>query len=213
MLNENYQQFLTFLDNEDKDNAVGYALDLLAQKQITLQDLYYNFLTPSLNDFVCKANDESICIWKEHTRTSIIRTILESTYSFVAKNRKPSNNKKVLVLCPPQEYHEIGAIIATHVLTLYGFDATYIGANTPKEDIYSAVRALKPDYLALSVTNYYNLFVTKTITEYLKEEFPHVKIVLGGSAFTRTGAKDQITYDYIIQTESDIEQLAKEVNV
>lgn len=211
MLNENYQLFLTFLDNEDKDNAVRLTLDLLNQKQITLQELYYHFLTPSLNDFVCNADDKSICIWKEHTRTSIIRTILESSYSFVANERKASNGIKILVLCPPQEYHEIGAIIATHVLTLYGFDATYIGANTPKEDIYSAVRALEPDYLALSVTNYYNLFVTKTITEHLKETFPNVKIVLGGSAFSRTGAKEQVIYDYIIQTEEDIEALAKEV--
>ncbi|MGD9886488.1 MAG: cobalamin-dependent protein [Bacilli bacterium] len=55
-----------------------------------------------------------------------------------------------------------------------------MGANTPKHDILSAVSVFKPDYVAISVTNYYNLVVTKQITKAIKEKDPSVKIIVGG---------------------------------
>ena len=205
-MNPYYPKFLDLVNHENKDEAMLYVLDLLKEKKIELYDLYDFFLRPVLNEFVCNSEDEEICIWKEHVRTSIVRTILESTYPYlieVKKTVKP-NNQKVVVVCPSEEFHEVGAIIVTNYFTLAGFDAQYIGANTPKGDIVSAVKALKPDYLALSVTNYYNLVVTKQITEQVKGLFPYVKVILGGNAFSKPGALDHLVYDYHLKTKEDI---------
>ena len=205
-MNPYYPKFLDLVNHENKDEAMLYVLDLLKEKKIELYDLYDFFLRPVLNEFVCNSEDEEICIWKEHVRTSIVRTILESTYPYlieVKKTVKP-NNQKVVVVCPSEEFHEVGAIIVTNYFTLAGFDAQYIGANTPKGDIVSAVKALKPDYLALSVTNYYNLVVTKQITEQVKGLFPNVKVILGGNAFSKPGALDHLVYDYHLKTKEDI---------
>ncbi len=208
-MNPYYPKFLDLVNHENKDEAMLYVLDLLKEKKIELYDLYDFFLRPVLNEFVCNSEDEEICIWKEHVRTSIVRTILESTYPYlieVKKTVKP-NNQKVVVVCPSEEFHEVGAIIVTNYFTLAGFDAQYIGANTPKGDIVSAVKALKPDYLALSVTNYYNLVVTKQITEQVKGLFPNVKVILGGNAFSKPGALDHLVYDYHLKTKEDIFKL------
>lgn len=208
-MNPYYPKFLDLVNHENKDEAMLYVLDLLKEKKIELYDLYDFFLRPVLNEFVCNSEDEEICIWKEHVRTSIVRTILESTYPYlieVKKTVKP-NNQKVVVVCPSEEFHEVGAIIVTNYFTLAGFDAQYIGANTPKGDIVSAVKALKPDYLALSVTNYYNLVVTKQITEQVKGLFPNVKVILGGNAFSKPGALDYLVYDYHLKTKEDIFKL------
>lgn len=208
-MNPYYPKFLDLVNHENKDEAMLYVLDLLKEKKIELYDLYDFFLRPVLNEFVCNSEDEEICIWKEHVRTSIVRTILESTYPYlieVKKTVKP-NQQKVVVVCPSEEFHEVGAIIVTNYFTLAGFDAQYIGANTPKGDIVSAVKALKPDYLALSVTNYYNLVVTKQITEQVKGLFPNVKVILGGNAFSKPGALDHLVYDYHLKTKEDIFKL------
>ena len=208
-MNPYYPKLLDLVNHENKDEAMLYVLDLLKEKKIELYDLYDFFLRPVLNEFVCNSEDEEICIWKEHVRTSIVRTILESTYPYlieVKKTVKP-NNQKVVVVCPSEEFHEVGAIIVTNYFTLAGFDAQYIGANTPKGDIVSAVKALKPDYLALSVTNYYNLVVTKQITEQVKGLFPNVKVILGGNAFSKPGALDHLVYDYHLKTKEDIFKL------
>jgi MerR family transcriptional regulator, light-induced transcriptional regulator len=204
-----YEPFLKLVNEENKDEAMTYVLNLLKDKKIELYDLYDFFLRPVLNEFVCSSEDEEICIWKEHVRTSIVRTILESTYPYLIEIKKsvPKNNQKVVVVCPSEEFHEVGAIIVTNYFSLAGFDAQYIGANTPKNDILSAVKALKPDYLALSVTNYYNLVVTKQITEQVKGLFPNVKIIVGGNAFNKPGALDHLVYDYHLTHKDDIFKL------
>jgi len=201
-----YKTFLKYLDDENRDESIGFALKLIEEKKITLEEMYLQLLTPALTEFHCEEEDEQICIWKEHARTSIIRTILESLYVYVIERKKlvPSKGKTIMVLCPSEEYHEIGAIIVSHFFALAGYDARYIGANTPKNDILSAVKALKPDMLALSVTNYYNIVITKKITEDIKLQFPNVKIIVGGQAFNHTDALSQVKYDYHLTDLSSI---------
>lgn len=195
-----YKTFIEFLSQENRDASIEYALNLIKNQKITLEELYLQLLTPALTGFQCDDDDQEICIWKEHARTSIIRTILESVYSYVIERKKAvtSKNKTVMVLCPSEEYHEIGAIIVSHFFALAGYDARYIGANTPKKDIVSAVKALKPDMLAISVTNYYNVVITKKITEDVKSSYPKVKIIVGGQAFAHEDALNQVNYDYYL---------------
>ncbi|MFA7055764.1 MAG: cobalamin B12-binding domain-containing protein, partial [Acholeplasmataceae bacterium] len=123
---------------------------------------------------------------------------------------KKKIGKKIVVLTPSFEYHEIGAIMVSHYLRLEGFDAHYIGANTPKSEILSAIRAYLPDYVALSVTNPYNIVVTKQITDEIKKFFPEIKIIVGGLAFQHEGAKESINVDYVLQTLDDIKTFSKE---
>lgn len=207
-----FPQFLHYLDKEDKDEAVGFIINLLEKNELSLEDLYLHLLTPSLTTFVCENEDHEICIWKEHTRTSIVRTILEATYPYVIKRKKlvEKRNKKVVVVCPSEEYHEIGAIIVSLMFALQGYDSLYIGANTPKSDILSAVKALNPDYIAFSVTNYYNLVITKKITEEIKSAYPQVKIIVGGQAFLQAGALNQVHYDYYLNQIENIAEIERE---
>lgn len=208
-MNKHYNQFISLLDAENKDASIEFALSLLEKQEITLEELYLELLAPSLQLFSCQIADRDLCIWKEHTRTSIVRTILECSYPYVIEKRKQVklNHKKVVVLCPSEEYHEIGAIIVNHYFLLAGYDSQYIGANTPKQDIILAVRAFKPDYVALSVTNYYNIVITKQITDAIKDAYPTVKIVVGGQAFLQQGALEQVKHDYYLQNVKDVYHL------
>ncbi len=151
-----------------------------------MNELYEQILGPLLNVMHCPENDES-CIWREHVRSSIVRAIVEVAYPFVLKAKEKPDftpvGKCVLIVCPLEEYHEIGARMASDFFELAGFDAKYVGANTPNRDIMAAVRFLKPDYVAISVTNYYNLVKAKATIASIRAEYPDIQIVLGGSAF------------------------------
>jgi MerR family transcriptional regulator, light-induced transcriptional regulator len=208
-----YETFLDYLKKEDKQYAVTYAINLLNEGIETIETLYLNYLAKALIDFTCTDQDEDICIWKEHTRTSIIRTILEISYQHVLKRLETVQkvHKKIVVTTPAFEYHEIGAIMNTHFMLLEGFDATYIGANTPKSEILSAIKAYRPDYIALSVTNPYNLVITKQVTDELKLKYPEVKIILGGQAFHHHEALTHLQYDHIFYTLEDLKAFRKEV--
>lgn len=211
MIQSYYDHFIKLLDQENKDLSIQYVLSLLDENQISLEELYEQLLTPALIHFDCRLEDKEICIWKEHTRTSIIRTILEATYPYIIKRKMLINpkNQKVVIVCPSEEYHEIGAIIATHFFDLAGYDARYIGANTPSNDIISAIKALTPDYIAISVTNYYNLVVTKKVIDILRQKYPELKIIIGGQAFSQEGALEHISYDYHITKMEDIFDFGK----
>ena len=208
-----FKEFIQFLKEENKEKAVDYAYQLLKNQKVTIEELYLYLLAPSLSHFDCDSEDADICIWKEHFRTSVIRTILEMSYVFILERIKDQkkNNQKIVVLTPAFEYHEIGAIINTHFFILSGFDASYIGANTPKTEIIQAIRAYHPDYVALSVTNPYNLVITKQTTDEIKRFFPEVKIILGGQAFQNQHALSTMTYDYILQSLDDLKAFTKEV--
>lgn len=208
-----YHNFLKHLKAEDKQKAVQYALDLISENKVSLEELYLNILAPSLTTFECDEKDEEICIWKEHFRTSIIRTIIESCYVDVLERLKDvkKNHIKIVVLTPAFEYHEIGAIMNTHFMMLEGFDAHYIGANTPKPEILSAIRAYQPDFIALSVTNPYNIVVTKQTTDEIKRFFPEVGIILGGQAFKDAHNVEHLNYDYILNSLDDLKDFTKKV--
>jgi len=213
MLETYMKTFLGFLKKEDKKQAVRYAIDLLEQKKLTLEQLYLELLAPTLSNFECDIDDQEVCIWKEHIRTSIIRTILETSYLFIIERLQTVEHvdRTILVLTPAFEYHEIGAIMNAHLMLLQGFDARYIGANTPKDEIMSALRAYEPDFIALSVSNTYNIVVTKRITEEIRRFFPDVGIILGGRAFFRQGATESLTYDYLLNSLDDLKAFKKKV--
>lgn len=208
-----YHFFLQLLEQEKKDAVVNYVITLLDTKQITIEELYLEWLSRSLLEFRCKVDDKEVCIWKEHYRTSMIRTIIECTYPYILERLKttPKIPFKVVVLTPTQEYHEIGALIITNLMVLLGLDAAFIGANTPKEEIISAVRAFSPDYVAMSVTNPYNLVVTKKITDALKETFPTLKVILGGQAFQNYHTNIDFKVDYIMNQYQDLLDFVHEV--
>ena len=209
-----YNEFMDILEKEDKDKAVLFAHELLESNKLSIESLYLELLAPSLYNFSCKAKDEDICIWKEHLRTSIIRTILEMSYLYILKrlDTVQKNHTKIVFLTPAFEFHEIGAIMNTHFFLLNGFDASYIGANTPKSDILQAIRAYQPDYVALSVTNPYNIVITKQTTDEIKRFFPNVGIILGGQAFKESHNIENLQYDYILQSLEDIKSFGKKVS-
>ena len=213
MKHEWFNEFMSYLKLEDKAKAVSFAMGLIEKNQVTLEELYLDILAPSLIYFQCEEKDEDICIWKEHFRTSVIRTILESCYIHVLKRVESSkaNGIKIMVLTPAFEYHEIGAIMNTHFMLLEGFDAYYIGANTPKSEIISALRAYHPDFIALSVTNPYNIVVTKQTTDEIRRYFPEIGIILGGQAFREPKNVEHLTYDYILNTLDDLKAFGKKV--
>lgn len=214
LMEEHFAVFKTLLEAERKDEAIEYALHLLESKEMDVVELYTQILTPALNHMVCDLADQSICIWKEHVRTAIVRTIVECCYPFVLEKRKQVNYSPkgtAIVMCPPEEYHDLGARMAADFYTISGYNTIFVGSNTPYQDFYNAIDMIKPDVLAISVSNYYNLLATKRIIEELKNK-KHVTfpIVAGGHAFDQKPENcRKVGADRYVQTFEDIVELSE----
>ncbi|TJX15842.1 cobalamin B12-binding domain-containing protein [Tissierella creatinini] len=204
------EALLKSLDKEDKDKSVQLAIKGLNEVQFTIPFLYEEILRPFLYSIdECKDDD---CIWKEHVRTSIVRTIIECVYPHVIEQKKEvvSNGLKVLLVCPEKEYHEIGLRMVADFFSLNGYEAIFIGTNTPKKQVLYALVNTEPDYLAISVTDYYLLFEAKKMIEKIKSISGSIKIIVGGRAFKNNKELiKEMEVDIYLETYEDIVNLRK----
>lgn len=208
-----FTEFLKYLEEENKQKVLQFVLSKLESKEIDIITLYNELLRPALNEMKCDG-PEQFCIWKEHVRSSIIRALVENCYLYVLKERDEKfhtlkNDEKVMVICPPEELHEIGPRMVADFFTLCGYNVTFIGANTPKKSFLSAINYLKPKYIAISVTNYYNIVATKTIIKEIhKQEYKDFKIIVGGHAFEKNpNIYSEMGADLLLRSFEDIRSL------
>jgi len=213
-MEKKYEEFIAFLEDENKEDALSYALNLLRNKDMDVIALYTNLLTPALNKMECKLADKNICIWKEHVRTAIVRTIVECCYPYVIEKKKELNYAAVgtaVILCPPEEYHDLGAKMVADFLTICGYKAIFVGSNTPYQDFMNAIDSIHPNIVAISVSNYYNLVATKKIIEDLRlVNHSPFKIIVGGYAFDRNTENYKLVgADYYANAFLDIERIIR----
>lgn len=213
-----FNEFTGYLDNEDKESCVRFVLSKLENRQIDIVTLYNQVLTPSLNEPFCIDESGDTCIWKEHIRTSIIHTIIECCYPYVINEKRSLFSDKlkgnVIIACPQEEFHEIGARMVVDFFTLCGYLTTFIGANTPLKEILNAVEHVKPAYVGISVTNYYNLVIArktiKSVIELRSSLHADYKVIVGGNAFKRNPElfRDMGADDFL-DTFNDIKRLTE----
>jgi len=211
-MNKFYSEFQEIIATEDRDASLEYVMDKLKNKEIGIIELYEEILTPTLNRMEI-SGDERVDIWKEHVRSSIIRTIVESCYPYVIMERDAKYGvksvKNVAVLCPAEEYHEIGARMVTDYFTLLGYQTTFVGNNTPKEVLVTGIRSQHLDYVAISISNPYHMVNARNTIEMIRKENRNVRIIVGGNAVKKLGdkAKD-LGADYYLTTFNDIIAIA-----
>lgn len=79
-MEELYKNVLLALQNEDEEQAVALSINALKDKKVSVVDLYEMVLVPALNHVVEEYKKDDELIWREHVRSAIIRTIIESAY-------------------------------------------------------------------------------------------------------------------------------------
>ena len=215
-----YEEFVAHLDREDKAKSLEFILSKLSQGQLDIVTLYNEILTPALNTPAYVEAAGAVGIWEEHVRTSIVRTIVENCYPFLVKERKArfgsatGKGKSVIVVCPTEEFHEIGARMVTDFFDLCGYQTTFVGANTPQEEILEAIALLKPTYVAISATNTYSLVPSKRALDQVRDvrerSRSDFKIIVGGNAFQKNpGLVQEMGADLHLSTFEDIRRLSE----
>ena len=215
-----YQEFMKYLEKEDKENSVNYVMQLISGKELDIVTLYDEILRPALYEIASNEKEQNITIGQEHIRTAIVRTIVECCYPFVVVERSLNfesdqlNQKRVIIYCPEDEYHEIGPRMVEDYFALIGFETLFLGGNTPKENLIELMEDLEPDYVAISVSNYYNIVPAKRSIEFLRNKLKKApKIIVGGYALNnkKNIAKD-MGADLYLKTFEEIKALREEDN-
>src|SRR5690554_523931 len=181
-MNNKYEEFMNGFNTLDKQKSVTLVNDWLVNNQISVKELYEEVLVKALENLTDVETNPQHKIWFEHVQSSIVRTIIEMAHPFVLQNKAKATGKKAAVICPDNEQHELGARMINDYLVLGGIQSYFVGRDTPRSEFVKMIEELKLDYVAISVTNYYNLSeVLKTII-LINERIDNIQIIVGGRA-------------------------------
>lgn len=209
-MNSYQMDFISIIETENRYEALQFIIDKLESKKLSVLEVYEDILTPALNLMV-PSDNENVDIWKEHIRTSIIKTIVENIYSYVLKERAQNgkiNGKTVAIFCPPEEYHNVGARMVTDVFTICGYEAILVDNNTPLRVIEAGMDIRRIDCFAISISNPYHLVATRNIIENIRKKDNVVKIIVGGNAIGRLGEHSKMLQaDYTVTSLKELANL------
>lgn len=200
--------FLEALNKENKDECIELALYVINKNIYTIPDFYEEVLKVALYS-IDECSDED-CIWKEHVRTSIVRSVIECMYPQVIELKKQVApiDKKIVLACPEREYHEVGLRMIDDFFNILGYKTVFVGTNTPKNQVLNAISRTRPDYFAVSVTDYYLLFEAQKMIQNIKSNFKNIRIIVGGIAFKgNLDSIKRIGGDIYLETYQDLVKL------
>jgi methanogenic corrinoid protein MtbC1 len=162
------------------------SLLLVNQSIKTIDDLkhfYIGVVCPVMYRVGLLWEKNEISVAEEHLATAIVGRITAALYPLFAN--VDACREKAVVTAGPNEFHELGARMLADFLEMEGWNVTYLGANTPKEELLAILKKQKPFTVALSVATVFNLDHARQTIEMIKAdpETREIKIMVGGLAF------------------------------
>jgi DNA-binding transcriptional MerR regulator len=134
------------LDNLDEP-AAQQALDRLFAR-FTVEFVLREVVLPYLHVLGERWQRGGVDVAGEHFASNVLRTRLAGLARGWGQGRGP----RALLACPPGEEHDIPLLAFGLVLHRRGWRITYLGANTPVDDLLRMTRTLRPDAVVLAAT-------------------------------------------------------------
>ena len=185
------------LAERDRAGAIAVALEAVDAGATTIPDLYTLVLGPLMADTGAAWQEGTTRVWEEHYATATVRTIVESLAGRVAAAavEVPSRGEVVLLACPPEEYHDLGLRMLLDRFLLAGYDAHFLGADTPVSEICDAASRLGASLVVLSASTHYHRVRLRDTVESLQTGLPAgTRLGVGGPAF----AHDTETFGHLV---------------
>ena len=151
---------------------------------IELDDIYVEILSESMKRVGELWHTAEITVDTEHYCTSVTQMAMAQMYDLLFDGER--KNKTILSVCPGMELHEMGARIVTDLFENHGWDSIFLGAAVPVDYILESVRENHPDLVTLSVSMPQHLMDCEKAVREIKQEFPDIKVAVGGKAFEST---------------------------
>ncbi len=185
-----YQEYLILLLDGNRRECTRIVKQLL-DRNIEIKTLYTDLFQKSLYEVGRLWEFNKISVAKEHLVTAITEGLLNLVYPRLFDRSAPdsSNNRKVVISCAANEFHQIGGKMVADMFELNGWNSQFIGANTPVDDMLAHIQDEKPDLVGLSVSVYFNMPALRAELAAIRGNFQHLDILVGGQAFNWGGTE------------------------
>jgi hemerythrin-like metal-binding protein len=176
------QDFTAYMERLLKGDHRGCSVIVqrLLADEIPTKDLYVNLFQRTLYRVGKLWEQGRLSVATEHLAASITASMMALNYPKFSAS--PRNGKRVVVTCVRSELHQIGAKMVADIFELRGWEALFLGANTPIESLLELLGEVKPDVLCLSVSLRSNVGQFKQTIKEMRAHYPVLDILAGGQA-------------------------------
>lgn len=187
-----------------KRKAAELMIDTMQKDYVSLQAFYLKVLRSAMYRIGLLWQNNQISTAHEHLASSIVLSAISRIY-----NQLPGTDTRkgsLVVTSAVNEYHEIGARMITDLLEIEGWEVSFLGANTPTEDLLKLLKEVSPDAVCISVTMSFNLpAVLETIACIRSDEqLSRIPILVGGYALSFVELREQIPADLVTTLVSEL---------
>jgi len=131
-------------DQGAADTLVGEAFVLFG-----VEDVFLQIIRPALVEIGEKWHRAEIPTTVEHFASQFTKRKLLGLISMYDNRYAPW---KIVIGCPPNEYHETGALILSLFMLRQGWQVLYLGPDVPVDDLVETVNTVQPDMVCVSAT-------------------------------------------------------------
>lgn len=185
MIEASYHPYLQHLIQGNR-RACRKVVEELLDRNVDIKALYLDLFQRSLYDIGDLWAQNRISVAVEHMATAITESLFPLVYPrlFMAEH----NGRKAVISCVANEFHQIGGKMVADIMELNGWDAYFLGADSPLPDLLAFLDAKEPDMAGLSLSLGDNLPRLIEAVEAIRANHPSLPLIVGGQAFRDGGA-------------------------
>jgi DNA-binding transcriptional MerR regulator len=145
MMNELQQDWLlacTSFNESEAERILAQSFAVFPPESVCIE-----LLQKSLAQIGERWYQGDISVQQEHFASELAIRRIES---LIAAAPAPIHRGRLLIACPRDEEHTFASLLLTYLLRRSGWEATFLGANVPLEQLKSTLDAIKPQLVILS---------------------------------------------------------------
>jgi len=143
---EAVRELAAALDTHDEPAAQAILDELLST--LTMETVVRDVVLPYLRELGERWQRGDIGVADEHFASNVIRGRLAGLARGWGHGRGP----RALLACMPGELHDMALLAFGVVLNRNGWRISYLGADTPLDDLIQAAQATRPDLVVVTAT-------------------------------------------------------------
>lgn len=171
--------------------AACFRFDTLAAEQILNQAFAAHSVEIVCTEVMTRGLYEIGELWhkgtstvqQEHFASEIATRRLETLLS---ASPPPTRMERILVACPPEEWHVFPSLVITLFLRRRGWNVVFLGAFVPTERMAETVHAVDPKLVILSAQTLMTAVSLRQMARLLRAQ--HVQTAFGGRVFNHITA-------------------------
>jgi len=177
---EIYQSYLSSLLSGKRVLCAEMAEKFL-KNSVPVKEIYVRLFQRALYQVGQLWEQNRISVAAEHMATSITEGLMNRIYSDIVSEKRIG--KKVILASVENEQHQVGAKMVADLFEIRGWDAFYLGANTPTQELIRFAKEIQPQVIGLSLSVYFHMEELEKMVVTVREHFPEILILIGGQAF------------------------------